>query len=181
VICNRNRNRSAQGPWTSLSTLSGATRPGAGAEGTSRVSLNTFSGQSRTVVPRNGGKGPFHSVIWRNPTPSSAINDDYRHSHKLEFRFRPPWYRFGFRSESLGNPAQTIEKLLRRQSPTETPEEHFSSLLQRELTPHERHLLKLANVALRDSGTFRKEKDRVTNAQRGGPQIVRSRFRHKAA
>ncbi len=54
-------------------------------------------------------------------------------------------------------PHKPMEKFLRQQSPTETPEEHFSTLLQRELTPHEQHLLELADIALQDKRIFRKD------------------------
>ena len=56
----------------------------------------------------------------------------------------------------MGNPIQTLTKLLRQRSPTETPEEHFGELLQRELTPDEKHMLGLADIALQDNLSFRK-------------------------
>ena len=58
----------------------------------------------------------------------------------------------------MGNVAQILEKLWRQRSPTETPEEHFSALLQRELTPDEKHLLGLADTALQDNLIFGKDR-----------------------
>jgi hypothetical protein len=70
-----------------------------------------------------------------------------------------------------GNPEQILEQSSRQRSLIETPEEYFRALLQRELTPHEKYLLELADIALGANWTFRGDGVCIAR-QRSGPQLL---------